>query len=801
LSVTLTALITHNGQSRSKTFNLTLVDPQYSRPVTLHGVGLGMTLQQAQAVLGAPKNNYALSNTETWYVFHSSYGNFIAVGLVSNSVAAIYSMSSSWASQLKDRTTGAVISAEQADVLAGVGAAAYTDYASASRPRYAVLVYDEAAGIAGYRTFLQDGAEQLILQLLNAFRALNSRSALQWNAKLGLSAREHTADMGSRNYLSETGTGGSTFATRAAAKGYESALVASGAVAGGGVNVFDYLNDYINIANVRSQLLGSSATVAGVGFGSGYGGNYKTLGTVVFGTLIGVTNVTWSPSSVAVNVNGTATVTLGLTPTNRNESFTVASSNTGILTAANSAGALTTVTVTGKSQGSAYITVTGNSSGNQFSIPVSVGTTYASSLTVRNEGGSTIATTSGIVDNAANFILGAGQTYRFTATATPSVAGVAWISSSNIATVDGTGLVTAGSNAGTAKITARVQRSAASNDYISVSVNVSVLPLTLTPKGMAANSASASINLNSASPVLDLSVTAPAASALPAGAVISGYTWTSSNTQSVTLSASAGTSVTATGRAPANPAARVTVTANITGTATSGGGGYFTVKGVSRYIDITVTGQAAWPDSGSVSGQITVDVGQTVEIPVTTSPASVTNRILWADNYEVVNGELVDYSQFIGVSPSGTPGGASVTVTGKQVTGTTPAKVIIHLQTNASGSTVEIPVLVTVKEPVLAITAAPAGGGNGISLNVGQTSQPISAVITPTYAAAGKTVAWEWGPSPSDQGGVTLSATTGNSITVTAVAAGTVFLVAKIDGTPITSNPIVITIPGAVPTG
>jgi uncharacterized protein YkwD/uncharacterized protein YjdB len=793
-TVTLTAVITHNWQQRTKSFALTLVNRRYEKPVSLHGIEFGMSLSEVQALLGSYKTSFALSSTETWYAFHTNYGNFIAVGLQSNAVAGIYSMASGWPSQLKNTAAGDVITAAQADAVPGVGATAYADGYATSGSGYAVFVYDETSGVASPRVLTADGAEQFIFNLINAYRYLNGRNQpLTWNAKLALSARDHTASMGQYNYLSETGRDNSSFASRAQQRGYDSSLVSFGAVTGDGANPFDMLNNFVNVAGKRSQMLGSSLTVVGAGCGSGYNGGYSSLGTVVFGTLVGITGVTYSPASIAINVGGTATVTLTITPYSRNESFSVTSSNTSYLTVSNSASSLTTLNLTGRAQGSAEIVVTGNSSGYTQRIPVNIGTVYASYLTIRNESNSIIVnSTQTSVANAGNYILGGGNTYQFTATANAYAAnaGVTWASSNtSVATVSQNGLVT-GINNGSAIITARVQRSTSSSDYISVSIYFTVVSMTLRINSQAIPNNSVSLDITK-----NTSVTVtPSVSTLPSG-TSSGvaYSGSSSSPSVAYITSQSGGTVTVEGRSSGTT--RITIIAGITSAQT---GNY--IAKVQSYFDLTVTGQSKYPVSATVSpASLSVQLGETQTITVTPSPANAATKIVTTD-YSGSDLEVkVDTST------------QNVTVKGLAVK--SEIKFNIYVQLSDGGTNIEpqkyrCPVTVSVIPATYEIVTVPPNGAH-VELDLGQggtKAVTITATINTFAPKADLTVTWTpYGDASAVELGTPVGANQ-EKLTVTAKAPGTAVIIARLkdkNGTELgTASTITINvIPPVTPAG
>ena len=384
---TLTATITLGSLSRSKSFNLTVHNPELSKNVTLHGVQLGMSQTQVTQLLGTVRRTITASSTESWQLYYSSNrSNFIAVGFVNSRAAAVYSMASGVANQLKNKD-GAVISVAQADSMSGVGAISYADHGSSTQ-QFAIMVYDSTSVIGTSRTLRDEGQEQLLFEIVNAFRARNNRSILEWSDKLGTPARTHSNNRGSGNLRNRVTNGG-----------FDNARYSGGNTVAGGNDAFDafseILSDATGTSAMRTEILQSGITMFGAGFSGDNTGSYKTYFTYTLGTVTWITGVTAAQQGTSGNVttvsvstgsSAAVTVTLTMTPSGFNETFTATSSNTSRMTVTNfsttSSGA--TITVTGVSSGTADIVVTGNSSGKSYRIPVSVGTAVRpTGLTVR----------------------------------------------------------------------------------------------------------------------------------------------------------------------------------------------------------------------------------------------------------------------------------------------------------------------------------------------------------------------------------------------------------------------------------
>jgi uncharacterized protein YkwD/uncharacterized protein YjdB len=721
-TVTLWAQIQAGSESVTKTFTLRVRNPLYATSAfSLHSVELGMTAAQVNSVLGAYKMTLDVASGESWSIFYGTgYTTFIAVAYRSGKVAGVYSMASTWASQLRDVSSKTVVTPAQVNTKTGVSATVYTD--SVTGKQYAVFLADTTSGVTTLRNFTPDGVEQLMTYLVNAYRVYNSRAAIESTPRLAASARAHSADMGTNSYFSETGRTGSTFSTRAAAQSYPANLVLSGSISHDNINAFDFLDDVIKTTSYRTGLLSASASVAGFGYAGNYSGIYKNLFTFVFGNLTAIGNVTSSPASVTVGVNASTLVTLNVTPSPRDETFTVTSSNTAYLTVSVSGTNANAVTVTGRVAGTANIVVTGAISGKQFTIPVSIGNVYATNLLIRNEANNIIAnnvTSSTIATYG--YILGVGTTYAFTATPYPANSGaVTWTSTNpSIASVTAAGLVTA-AYSGSTTITARVQKSV--SESIIVTINVTVVPAI----GITPNVAASTIDL--ASPTLLVTVTTPAATNPVTGVTFSGYTWTSSSPTYATVSPATGQVATITGQAatPANTPAKITVTANYSLAANYN---YYTK--IEKSINVTVTGSAAWPSSATASdSNLSVALGETKRVTFTTVPANAQNKII-SFTYTGTDFEIRQ------VSPT------EYDITGKAITAA-PVRVEARVRQSANENDVYlVPVNISVTKITLGATVASNAPAGGIVVGTGG-PYTCSFIISPAQAASigGFTTTW-----------------------------------------------------------
>lgn len=383
-SVVLTATIRLDSQTRTKTFNLTVTNVEYSRGVTLHGVYFGMSTSQVTKLLGTVRHTIAASSTESWQVYYnynSSYADFIAVAFSNGKAIAVYSMASNAANQLRNRD-GTIMTVAQASSYGGIGATSFTDPGNSSQ-QYAILIYDSTSVIRTSRSLATDGQEELLYLLINAYRVKNKRSPLEWSDKLGTPARTHSSKEGAGNLKDRVVNGG-----------FDSNKYVGGNTVSGYDETFDVLDLMVSntsgSSSMRSQLLNNTATMSGVGFYSVRSGSnkaYYNYHTYAIGSAVSITGVSVKQndtvvSTVNVTPSTSTTVTLTLSPSGFSETYSIESSNTNrmkVLVSSSTTGA--SITVTGISIGNANIIITGNCSGKVFTIPVSIGSvTYASKL-------------------------------------------------------------------------------------------------------------------------------------------------------------------------------------------------------------------------------------------------------------------------------------------------------------------------------------------------------------------------------------------------------------------------------------
>ena len=391
-TVNITASFGTSTTRATKVFVLKVRNPaSVSDSISLHNIKLGMSLSDVTKVLNSEKSSLTLASGESWYFFHTAntYNNFIAVAMRANKVVGVYTMVNGWETYLRDASTSKIITVAEANSAGNVKVDTYTD-ATNSNKQYAAFMYDTTSTIATERSLNVSATETFVAMLVNAYRYLfgngTGKNALTNDAVLSNSARSHSSDMDSYEYFSATGrVGSTTYATRAASAG-SSAAILGGVIAYNSQNPFDFLNAMISNSTDRSNILSATAGQFGVGYSGSYSGAYKTLLTLVFASSTNITSVTANVTSVSVPKNSYTDVILTFNPSTFTESFTVESSDSNRFTVALQSTSTNTRTyrITGRNDGSTNLLVRGADNRVLLTLPVTVGTTYANSLTVQN---------------------------------------------------------------------------------------------------------------------------------------------------------------------------------------------------------------------------------------------------------------------------------------------------------------------------------------------------------------------------------------------------------------------------------
>ena len=761
-NATLTATIRSGSLLRTKTFVLTVINPLNSTSALLHGVEMGMTQQQVTTALGAASSTIQASSSEQWQLYHAgNYTSFIAVAFINSRVAAVYSMASNVANQLKNNG-GAVITVEQANVINGITAVSYSD----ATQQYAIMIYQTGSVIGSARTFDADGMERFLFGLVNAYRVRYNMSALEWSGVLGGSgspARQHSEAMRSSGNIS-AGSGSTSLDSRAATAGFavsgNNRTYTGGGVMAGHTDMVGFLHELVSTSTMRGVLMTNGATLFGAGFAGSTTGFYRTYMTFMLGSVRFITNVSASPVSgtpASVIISGTgagSTVAVTLTPTFTslisssayNETYTVESSNTGIMLVAADA-TVNRYNVTGVTQGNVNLVVTGRLSGKQYNIPVIVGFSSATGLktSISSPAAYDLLISSGIkVNNSQTLsfsalVIGTGtgtnDGLNIIATATPSVTGqnpsVIW----DIYSAGGTGIaVTSGrvtaTTAGTAIVRARVATGAST--YIEHRITVHVIAAE-----QVRFSANGTFNITS----VNIGDIATASVTLPISGIVAtpAYAWTSSNVTQATVAQANTAQAAITAVTAGSPVITYTATWSTAPSGNNNANRTGTIGRITRASTLNI--RAAFATDITITPGISIDMrpGERVVVSAVPSPVNTVGRPEIKYNYSV---------GVVNVLGSGSQRTFEATDIG--------AMTIEVVLEQTGGETLKKNIAVNVKWPSLAL--AP---DMPIDAKIGAQNPVFSAVITDNHDVTGYFVQWYCAPLASEPGAADINQDTG----------------------------------------
>ncbi|ETI56937.1 hypothetical protein F443_00686 [Phytophthora nicotianae P1569] len=137
----------------------------------------------------------------------------------------------------------------------------------------------ESRNLQAYSTTTQYAAS--MLASVNAQRAAQGLPALCLNTKLMAASMRHSTDMAAKNFVSHTGSDGSTMSLRVTAAGYKWTRVAEN-VAAGQSSIAAVMTSWMNSAGHRANILGDY-TMFGTAYAYNSGSTYKHYWTQNFG--------------------------------------------------------------------------------------------------------------------------------------------------------------------------------------------------------------------------------------------------------------------------------------------------------------------------------------------------------------------------------------------------------------------------------------------------------------------------------------------------------------------------------------
>eukprot|EP00644_Phytophthora_capsici_P005264 jgi/Phyca11/97193/e_gw1.1.1514.1 len=121
-----------------------------------------------------------------------------------------------------------------------------------------------------------------MLAAVNTQRRAAGLSELCTNTKLQIAAQRHSDDMAENDFMSHTGSDGSTMVTRVTEAGFTWNLLAEN-VAAGQANVDAVMTSWMNSAGHRANILNPTITMFGCAYAYNSDSTYKHYWTQNFG--------------------------------------------------------------------------------------------------------------------------------------------------------------------------------------------------------------------------------------------------------------------------------------------------------------------------------------------------------------------------------------------------------------------------------------------------------------------------------------------------------------------------------------
>ncbi|EGZ30304.1 hypothetical protein PHYSODRAFT_472150 [Phytophthora sojae] len=121
-----------------------------------------------------------------------------------------------------------------------------------------------------------------MLDAVNKQRAAAGLSKLCTNSKLQSAAQRHSDDMAAKDYMSHTGSDGSSMSARISDSGYSWTAIAEN-VAAGQTDVDAVMTAWMNSAGHRANILSSKVTMFGCAYAYNADSTYQHYWTQDFG--------------------------------------------------------------------------------------------------------------------------------------------------------------------------------------------------------------------------------------------------------------------------------------------------------------------------------------------------------------------------------------------------------------------------------------------------------------------------------------------------------------------------------------
>lgn len=277
----------------------------------LQGISIGMNESELLGILGEPARKDLSEYNFEWYIYNQNYQRYIQVGVQQGKVVALYTNAQDWtsASGIGFGSTRQEAEAAYGSPLASVkkgntiykfkdNGGEYTMHQVGGA--YATLFYDlsrkntvtsiqvidqnvelSLKGFYGKPSErLRESFEREVLDLTNAVRVREGKKPLEWNDKIAVTARKHSADMMKRSFFSHDNPAGQSPFDRMKQDGITYKAAGENIAAGQTSAIFAHEN-WMNSSGHRKNILGDFERL---GVGVSFGGPYQAYYTQNFFT-------------------------------------------------------------------------------------------------------------------------------------------------------------------------------------------------------------------------------------------------------------------------------------------------------------------------------------------------------------------------------------------------------------------------------------------------------------------------------------------------------------------------------------
>lgn len=283
-STSLSGTLANEGVSVDGSATLTEINKSRSSGLTLNSALTAAAQARANDMANGTSGDTATYVTNAGYV----YTSFASAYLRASGVRTPAAIASTFIKQ------ASVLDAKYAD--AGIAVAKDT----AGLYYYVIVLGKSEATTApgtnisnpGVQTSEGQAAE--IIDMLNAARVSMGLCHLVYNAQLVAAASAHSLDQAKGDFLSHTGSNGSTVASRVAATGYPAVYRGENVLSRSNVNSSGAFNQWWNSPEHYNNMMNNNFTEIGVAY-AGPSATGKYYYTMVLGSRGGVNNCTVDP--------------------------------------------------------------------------------------------------------------------------------------------------------------------------------------------------------------------------------------------------------------------------------------------------------------------------------------------------------------------------------------------------------------------------------------------------------------------------------------------------------------------------